>query len=227
MNFLFLKIYKKLMPIRNKIASSKNLIKLIFQLKIPQNIDVNFDMTTLLLRYSVTKEIKKEQKILEIGIGTGALISNFIAKKFNCVTSGVDISERRVKQSQIISEYNDIETSFIQSNLFDKISDKYDFIIFNPPYVPTKIGEKLDIDKYHKNDEDRLAWDGGENGMNIIDRFLDQGINYLRKNGKIILGVQGLYINRAKIEKCISNKSLYICNIYKLPLLTSVVYVFS
>ena len=215
------------MPIRNRIASSKYLIELFFKLKLPENIFVDFDMTTILIRYSLTKEISKDKKILEIGIGTGALISNFIAKKFKCKTYGVDISERRVKQSQLISQYNNVKTSFICSNLFEKIFDKYDFIIFNPPYVPTDIGEKLELEQYKKNDDDKLAWNGGENGMEIIDQFLDQGVNYLRKDGKIILGVQGLYITRAKIERSISNKNFYISKVYNLPLLTSDVYILS
>ena len=70
------------MPIRNKISSSKYLIKLIFALNIPKNIDFDFDMTTLLLRYCITREIKENKKIFEMGIGTGALLSNFIAKRY-------------------------------------------------------------------------------------------------------------------------------------------------
>lgn len=56
------------MPIRNKISSSKYLIKLIFALNIPKNIDVDFDMTTLLLRYCITREIKENKKIFEMDI---------------------------------------------------------------------------------------------------------------------------------------------------------------
>ena len=106
------------MPIRNKISSSKYLIKLIFALNIPKNIDVDFDMTTLLLRYCITREIKENKKIFEMGIGTGALLSNFIAKRYKSQVYGADISERRVEQSKIVSKSNDIKSFFLCSNLF-------------------------------------------------------------------------------------------------------------
>ena len=83
------------------------MIKLIFGLNIQKDIEVG-DMTTILLRYCITKELNHLIKF-EMGIGTGGLLSNFIAKKFKNKAYGVDISETRVKQSELVARLNNIK----------------------------------------------------------------------------------------------------------------------
>jgi release factor glutamine methyltransferase len=222
---MFFKIYKLLIPIRNRLASSTFLIKILFNVQIPSEVNVDFDMTTLLIQHAVNKEIKSKCKVFEMGVGTGALISNSNAKRFNNMAFGADISERRVKQSKYISNLNNIKEEFIVSDLFNNVNDSYDYIIFNPPYVPSSIGEKLELNKYKQSSDDGLAWNGGLDGMEVITCFLDNVSNYLNINGRVLLGVQGLYISREQIDDSLKSKSLKLISIYKLPLLTSVVYV--
>lgn len=68
-----------------------------------------------------------------------------------------------------------------------KKSRNYDFIISNPPYIPSKnIGTlDLQIRKY----ESCLALDGGEDGLKIIKEILDLGSLCLRANGYIFLEI--------------------------------------
>ena len=222
---MFFKIYKLLMPLRNRVASSRFLIRLLFNVKIPSETSVDFDMTTLVIMYAINKEIKSKCRVFEMGVGTGALISISNAKRFNSVAFGADISERRVLQSQYISRLNNVQEEFFVSDLFCNATEEYDYIIFNPPYVPSSVGEVLELDRFNKSDDDGLAWDGGVDGMDIINSFLGNAPKYLNSNGKILLGVQGLYITRKKIDDCLKEKSLKVQFIYKLPLLTSEVYV--
>ena len=97
-NRMFFKIYKLLMPLRNRVASSRFLIRLLFNVKIPSETSVDFDMTTLVIMYVINKEIKSKCRVFEMGVGIGALISISNAKRFNSVAFGADISERRVLQ---------------------------------------------------------------------------------------------------------------------------------
>ena len=222
---MFFKIYKLLMPLRNRVASSRFLIRLLFNVKIPSETSVDFDMTTLVIMYVINKEIKSKCRVFEMGVGTGALISISNAKRFNSVAFGADISERRVLQSQYISRLNNVQEEFFVSDLFSNATKEYDYIIFNPPYVPSSVGEFLELDRFNKSNDDGLAWDGGVDGMDIINSFLGNAPKYLNANGKILLGVQGLYITRKKIDDCLKEKSLKVKFVYKLPLLTSEVYV--
>ena len=222
---MFFKIYKLLIPFRNKVVSSSLLIRLLFNVKIPSEAIVDFDMTTLVIKYAINKEINSKCRVFEMGIGTGALISIFNSKRLNSVSFGADISEKRVAQSKYISQINNIKEEFLVSDLFSNVTESYDYIIFNPPYVPSSIGMSLELNSSNKSYIDDIAWDGGENGMEVINSFLSDASNYLNTNGRILLGVQGIYISQKKIDDCLSDKPLKIKFIYKLRFLTSVVYV--
>ena len=74
-----------------------------------------------------------------------------------------------------------IET--FRSDLFSNIKEKFDLIIFNPPYLP---------DDEREDDESKLVTTGGKNGDEIIIRFLKQAIEHLNKNGKILLLISSL-----------------------------------
>jgi release factor glutamine methyltransferase len=60
-----------------------------------------------------------------------------------------------------------------------EVKGKFDLIVFNPPYVPTEKLETLDMQS--------IAWQGGKDGREVIDRFLAEVFNYLKPNGKILL----------------------------------------
>ena len=70
----------------------------------------------------------------------------------------------------------------IKSNLFSNIKkikkNKFDLIIFNPPYLP--------LDKREPKDS-RTNTTAGKKGYEIIIKFLTQAKNYLNENGRILL----------------------------------------
>ena len=55
---------------------------------------------------------------------------------------------------------------------------KFDFIIFNPPYLPEDKREP---------EESKLQTTAGKKGYELILRFLDEAKHHLTKNGKIII----------------------------------------
>lgn len=129
---------------------------------------------SLFLVEIVKKEIQKRKfsKVLDMGSGSGVQAQA-------CINFGIspqsltlaDINRDAVKQLK-----NKFPTSkIVQSNLFDKLKDHYDLIIFNPPYLPRN--------KFDKN----LDTTGGEKGSEIINQFLDEAKNHLMNNGEILL----------------------------------------
>ena len=220
----FFKFYKYLMPIRDKFVRSRFLIKLFFNVNIPRKCNVDFDMTTVVLKYAINKVIKSPSKVFEMGVGTGSLLSIMISKKYNTKAYGADISSRRVEQSKQISCLNNVETNYVVSNLFEKVKGKFEYIIFNPPYVPSKIGKKLNLGNSFEKSEEKLAWDGGEDGTAIIKRFFNEVKEYMKKSSLILVGVQGIYISPQTMKEIISINNLSLVKIFKLPILTSVVY---
>lgn len=218
------KVYEYLMPIRDKLVRSRFLIKLFFNVNIPRKCNVDFDMTTVVLKYAINQVVKSPSKVFEMGVGTGSLLSIMISKKHNIKAYGADISARRVEQSKKISYLNNVENNYVVSNLFEKVKGKFEFIIFNPPYVPSGIGNELNLGNSFEKSEEKLAWDGGEDGTAIIKRFFNEVKEYMKKSTLILVGVQGIYISKQTMKEIISINNLSLVKIFKLPLLTSVVY---
>jgi release factor glutamine methyltransferase len=89
-----------------------------------------------------------------------------------------------------------------KSDLFSAVKnyEKFNIIIFNPPYLPTsdreKIGGWFDV-----------AVDGGEDGLKIIKRFLQDLKRHLEKNGRAYFVFSSLS-NKEKLQKYIENTGL-------------------
>lgn len=113
-------------------------------------------------------------KFLEIGAGSGIHLEtakNIGIKKENIFSS--DIDKKSVSHCSLLG------FNCIHSDLFDKIpKQKFDIIIFNPPYLPEDAREPKDS---------KRATTGGKKGNEIIIRFLNQAKNFLEHNGRIFL----------------------------------------
>jgi release factor glutamine methyltransferase len=74
--------------------------------------------------------------------------------------------------------------SFINSDLFENIQDKFDIIVSNPPYVPS--GELSSLAPELQR-EPALALDGGEDGLALIRKIISQAQDHLLPNGMLFL----------------------------------------
>lgn len=136
--------------------------------------------------------VKSGYDVLEIGTGTG-LVSICASLKCSSVTS-TDINPYAIKCAEANIKLNNRDNiTVIKSDLFDNINGKYDLILFNTPYLPV-------TDEEHVDDEYSKAWDGGENGREVIDKFLKQAPQYLKENGTIQLVQSSLSDNEKTIQ---------------------------
>lgn len=128
----------------------------------------------------ILDQIRKYAKgnVLDIGTGTGVLAIK--AASSADFVYGVDINKKAIEYAEKASQgMNNIK--FIKSNLFNyfkKHPEKFDLIIFNPPYLPEDIKEPKEI---------KLATTGGKKGYELLDKFLKQANSYLKSNGKILI----------------------------------------
>lgn len=147
---------------------------------------------------------KKCQDVLDICTGSGC-IALAIAANTDSRVDALDISEKAIE----IAEKNSKET-FLQDKVhfsicdvlsddFLKITKKYDLIISNPPYIPTKDIENLSEEV---KKEPISALDGGEDGLVFYRRFLKTLPNMLKKGGKIIFEIG--YDQKEDMENLIS-----------------------
>ena len=127
--------------------------------------------TYLLLRAALD-EVKSTDFLLEIGCGCGT-----ISKRLQPLAGRVlatDISPNAVKMARKSG------LDSVQADLFRGIRARFDLIIFNPPYLPTKHEEKL-------SGWLNFAFDGGITGIDTIFRFLEDVSDHLTVNGRALL----------------------------------------
>jgi release factor glutamine methyltransferase len=115
--------------------------------------------------------------VLEIGCGSGIVSLSWA--RSNAVT-GVDINPDAVELSKENALKNNLQASFIQSDLFSNVNGKFDVILFNPPYLPTDRTEQIDGKINH-------AFDGGTDGRIVLNSFLRQFEKHLKPDGKLFL----------------------------------------
>ena len=129
--------------------------------------------------------IKKNNKILELGTGTGA-ISISLAKSFNSISIlATDINPYAIKIAKQNARINEVEEiiSFKKSNWFSDIPiEKYDFIVTNPPYL-----SKKNSIFYSNLSDPRSSLYAENNGLENIFSIMKNSINYLNVNSYLII----------------------------------------
>ena len=129
------------------------------------------------------------QKILEIGTGCGA-ISIVLAAVFpNATITATDVSEIALSCAQENIEKYDLQKRITlkQCNLFDGITETFDLIVSNPPYIPHARLESLP--KSVKEFEPIVAINGGEGGLQFIHRLVVAGMCHLKRDGIMALEI--------------------------------------
>jgi len=174
------------------IRKSSFITKFLFDIKVQNGNRIHWDFTTLTLKNCLVKNIKKNNKVLEIGTGPYAILSIFLKKNIECEILACDINKNYINEAIKTAYINKISLRIIYSDLFSNIHEKFDIIFFNSIYIARKIGHTLRIDKLHKRETD---WCGGENGVETIERFLKEAHSCLYKNGSILLGFNTKYVN--------------------------------
>jgi release factor glutamine methyltransferase len=118
-------------------------------------------------------------KTLDIGTGTG--IQGIIAAKKGCEVTFSDVSIHAIRCARHNAEQNGVEGEFVTSDLFEYIKGRFDTIIFNPPYLESaRLGAET-------KDYLKIATDGGEDGRELINRFINDSFNHLSKTGRVIM----------------------------------------
>ena len=125
--------------------------------------------------------VKKGEVVLDMGTGCGIL--GIIAADKAAKVVMVDVNPYAVRCAKENAKLNGVleKICFLQGDLFApmRTEEKFDSILFNAPYLPSKPSE----------DESwlRCAWAGGVAGRQVIDRFICQAPEYLKENGCMLL----------------------------------------
>lgn len=131
---------------------------------------------------------KFEIRVLDIFSGSGCIGISIMRHIKNAQVIFAEKDKKLLKQIRInctISKIKPNKYQIIQSDVFNNIVGKYDYIFANPPYIPTT--RKNKIQKSVLKYEPKMALLGGKDGLFYIRKFLTKAKNFLNPNGKIYM----------------------------------------
>ena len=145
--------------------------------------------------------------LLEIGTGNGVPIiflyqlAKSISKNDQKIKiTATDVNPIAIECAKETFARNRIETQdfqLINTDLFKNLDEKFSFILFNPPYV---VSSNSEFQESQENKDLFAALSGGLDGRKLIDRFLDQVLDFLIVNGCCYL----VLIDKNKPDEIIS-----------------------
>ena len=142
---------------------------------------------------------KDNIKILDIGTGSGCIAITLNKLLNSCDITGIDISSEALEVAKENNISNNTNVKFIESDIFSNVSDKYDVIISNPPYISYDDIEVMDI---VKNNEPHLALYAKDNGLYFYDKIIKDSSKYL--NDKFIMAFEIGYKQGKDITKIVN-----------------------
>lgn len=116
-------------------------------------------------------------EVLDMGTGSGIQAVAAAAKPEVSRVVAVDVNPGAVRAARRRAERVGVagKVTFVASDLFENVEGVYDWIVFNPPYLP---GE---------GDVDESSWVGGETGADAARRFLRDAPSHLKRRGSILM----------------------------------------
>ena len=139
----------------------------------------------------IIKEIYGKDDVLsfiDLGTGSGCIISTLLLEFPNSSGIGTDISENTLNIAQVNAKkyFIDHRVSFILSDWLDAINiDKFDIIISNPPYIPRIDLETLPHEVLYN--DPLIALDGGIDGLTHYKKIISTIKNKNNSETKFII----------------------------------------
>ncbi|MCI9291439.1 MAG: peptide chain release factor N(5)-glutamine methyltransferase [Clostridia bacterium] len=132
--------------------------------------------------------LSADSKVLDMCTGSGC-IAIAIAGKSGAEVTACDISEKALEVAKQNAVGNNVadKITFVKSDMFECVEGRYDVIVSNPPYIPTKDIAKLD--KEVREYDPKIALDGGDDGLDFYRIFAKDASKYLCDGGHILLEV--------------------------------------
>ncbi|GEO40677.1 release factor glutamine methyltransferase [Skermanella aerolata] len=127
--------------------------------------------------------------VLDLGTGTGCLLLALLSELPNAAGTGIDRSEEAVATATANARRLGFgqRARFAVGDWGDGLSERFDLVISNPPYIPEAEIETLAPEVVRFDPVAALA--GGPDGLNAYRTIVTQLPNLLKSKGKVIFEV--------------------------------------
>ncbi|HEY2178290.1 MAG TPA: peptide chain release factor N(5)-glutamine methyltransferase [Caulobacteraceae bacterium] len=128
--------------------------------------------------------------VLDLGVGSGAILLAILAERDGARGLGVDVSEEALAVARDNAAQLGLagRTAFLRSDWTAGLdADEFDLVVANPPYIPT--GEIAALAPEVRDHDPRLALDGGTDGLDAYRALAPQIMRVLKPGGRFALEI--------------------------------------
>jgi len=122
---------------------------------------------------------------LDIGTGSGCIAISLATETSACVDA-CDISQAALELAEKNAETSSAKVRFFLSDMLGGVTEAYDLIVSNPPYVSE--GEYAELDASVRDYEPRLALTAGD-GLNCYRAIVREAGRHLKPGGALVLEI--------------------------------------
>lgn len=126
-------------------------------------------------------------RVLDLCTGSGCI---GVSVKLLCPQAQVvlsDVSEGALAVAGENARSLGAPVELVQGDLFENVQGTFDYILSNPPYIPSKVIDGLMPEV--RDHEPRLALDGTEDGLHFYRRIVREATKRLRPGGRLLFEI--------------------------------------
>ena len=160
------------------------------------------------------KVIRPDMHVLDMCTGSGCIPISLLkyAAERKHITGvkavGADISADALEVAKKNAQRLKVPVIWVQSDIFENVSESFDLIVSNPPYIRTEVIQGLEDEvKLH---DPWIALDGHEDGLYFYRRIVSESISHLNDGAWLMFEIG--HDQAEDVSKLMKNAGF--CNIY-------------
>ena len=135
----------------------------------------------------VMRYLRDGMEILDVCTGSGCILLSLLRYSNVCRGVGCDISEKALAVAGQNAKELGISAQFIQSDLFESIEGRFEYIVSNPPYIRKDM--ILTLMEEVRDHEPLIALDGGEDGLDFYRKITREATEHLYSGGMLFFEI--------------------------------------
>ena len=135
----------------------------------------------------VLKNLHDGMRILDLCTGSGCILLSLLRYSNDCVGVGADLSKKALAVAEENAGALGLSAEFVQGDLFEPVTGKFEIIVSNPPYIPSNVIPTL-MEEVREHDP-LMALDGKEDGLYFYREITGQAGEYLYPGGMLFLEI--------------------------------------